>query len=285
MTVQTIDKSQVCSLQNHLDRAAVLDPHIIEEIRRLAAQLQDLPVLPIIGAGGSHDCGMRLARDIGNDLYDDYMSDPAYEPRNEVERNLADVAQAIYNKNGQVAVARALGLPDRDLWPETARVGEHFCAYRVLARLAREDLFEEAIGFNYDCCKEAGLVSEGFLRSARTIPGLQFRDHLAVISDRETLYRLQRNGAVTYYKAHGCAERFRELAIDDEAKAAETIIARTSQLTTWHKDGWMQGRLRDRAGTMCCCSSGSPARTPAFTGSWLPCSPPLGERAHPESQS
>jgi hypothetical protein len=61
MTVRTIDMSQVRSLQEHLDMAAALDDAQINEIRTLAGQLQDLPVLPIIGAGTSHDCGMRLA--------------------------------------------------------------------------------------------------------------------------------------------------------------------------------------------------------------------------------
>ncbi len=246
MTVRTIDKSQVRSLQEHLDMAAALDATQIDEIRMLAAQLQDLPVLPIIGAGASHDCGMRLACDIGKDLYTDYMSEPTYAPYDAVSEDLADVAQAIHNAAGQVAVVRAIGLPDSDLWPETARVDEHFCAYRVLARLAREDLFDQAIGFNYDCDKEAGLVSEGFLRSPHTVAGRQFRDHMTVIADKATIYQLQRDGALTYIKAHGCAERFRELTVIDEAKAAETIVICKKQLTSWGKDAWMRERLRDR---------------------------------------
>jgi SIR2-like domain len=249
MTVRTMDNSQVRPLQEHLDLAAALDTIQIEQIRTLAGQLQDVQVLPILGAGASYDCGMRLAREIGYDLYTDYMANPAYEPHDAVSQDLADVAQAIHNAADQVAVVHAVGLPYPDLWPETARVVEHFCAYRILARLAREDLFDEAIGFNYDCGKEAGLVCEGFLRSPHTVAGRQFRDHVSVIADKATFYEPRREGALTYIKAHGCAERFRELAVVDEAKAAETIIIRKSQLTNWREDAWMQDRLRDCART------------------------------------
>ncbi len=249
MTVRTMDCSQVHPLQEHLEKAAALDPDQVDAIRRLARQLRGLPVLPIIGAGASYDCGMRLARDIGVDLYTDYKSDATYEPHDVVNQDLAEVAQAIYNHSSQTAVVRAIGLPEPDLWPETSRVGEHFCVYRVLARLAREDLFKEVIGFNYDCGKEAALLAEGFLRSPHTSLGREWSDHVTVIADKASFLELQRDGALTYIKAHGCAERFRELATTDEAHAAETIIIRKDQLTNWRDDPWMQDHLRDRART------------------------------------
>ena len=249
MTVQTMDVSQIRPLQDHLDQAAALDSDQISAIRMLAGQHNDLPVLPVMGAGASHDCGMRLAREMGEDLYADYIGDPSYGPHDAVTEDLADVAQAIYNAAGQVAVVRAIGLTDPNLWPNAGQVPDHFCAYRILARLAREELFDEAIGFNYDCSNEAALQSEGFLRSPGTSAGRQWRDHVTVIADRAMFYELQREGALTYIKAHGCAERFRELAVVDEPKAAETIIIRKSQLTNWRNDAWMQDRLRDRART------------------------------------
>lgn len=229
--------------------AAALDPSLVDAIRTLASQLQNQSVLPILGAGASHDCGVRLARDMGKDLYRDYVAETTYAPHDAASEDLADVAQAIRNAAGQVAVVRAIGLPDPALWPDTARVEEHFCLYRVLARLAREDLFDEAIGFNYDCGKEAALVSEGFLRSPGTSAGRQWRDHVSVIADKSSFYELAREGALTYIKAHGCAERFREIAVSDEEKAAGTIIICKSQLTNWRNDAWMQDRLRDRART------------------------------------
>lgn len=268
MTVRTLEKDRRRLLQEHLDLAVALDPSEAEGIRRLAAQLQDLRVLPLLGAGASFDCGVRLAREIGDDLYRDYMADPAYEnePRDAVAEDLADVAQAIHNATDQVGVVRALGLPDADLWPDPLEVDEHFCAYRVLARLVREDFFEEAIGFNYDCDKEAALLREGFLRSPRTIAGQQWRDHMTVIADKETFYNLQRDGALTYVKAHGCAQRFREIAITDETGAAETIIVRRSQLTNWRNDAWVRDRLRDRARTHALLLIGFSAQDPAIHG-------------------
>jgi len=251
MTVQTIEGSQISSMQEHIDKATALDPAHIEEIRTLAAQLleQDLLVLPIVGAGASHDCGMRLASALGKDLYRDYMDDPDYasEPRDAVKEDLADVAQAIHNAAGQVAVVKAIGVDDPVLWPDAENVPEHFCLYRVLSRLAREELFKEAIGFNYDCANEAALKSEGYQLSPKTTAGLKFPDHATVISDRATLYDPPREGALRYYKAHGCAHRFRQLALTDLEKAADTIIICKDQLTHWRDDLWMRERLRDRA--------------------------------------
>lgn len=251
MTVQTIDDTQIKSLQEHIDKAVALEPGRVEEVRTLAAQLleQDLPVLPIVGAGASHDCGMRLATALGKDLYRDYMANPDYasEPRHAVSEDLAEVAQAIHNAAGQVAVVKAIGLDDVTLWPDAESVPEHFCLYRVLSRLAREELFKELIGFNYDCANEAGLKREGYQLSPKTIAGRKFADHATVIADKATLYEPPREGALRYYKAHGCAHRFRELALTDEAKAAETIIICKDQLTHWRDDLWMRERLRDRA--------------------------------------
>ena len=249
MTVQTIDDTQIRSQQEHIDKATALEPAQLQEIRALAAQLLDLPVLPILGAGAAHDCGVRLATALGEDLYNDYVSDPAYagQPRGEVAHDLSDVAQAILNAAGQVAVVKAIGLDDPLLWPEAQNVPEHFCLYRVLSRLAREEFFKEVIGFNYDCANEAGLEREGYQQSPKTTAGLKFADHATVIADSETMYELQRDGALTYYKAHGCAHRFRELALTDEERAAKTIIICKSQLTHWRNDAWMRERLRDRA--------------------------------------
>jgi hypothetical protein len=263
-----MDLGQVHSLQWHLDQARAMDSGRIAQIRTLAMQLSGKPVLPILGAGASYDCGMRLARDIGEDLYSDYMSDPAYEPRQTVAPELADVAQAIHNHAGQVAVVRALGLPDPALWPNASDIDEHFCAYRVLARLAREPAFQfdEAVGFNYDCGKEAALLSEGFLLSARTSGGGLWPDHARVIADRETFYELTPGPALTYVKAHGCAARFRELALIDEAAAADTIVVRKGQLTHWRQDGWVQDRLRDRIRTRVLLLIGFAGQDPAIHG-------------------
>ena len=115
---------------------------------------------------------MRLARQIGDDLYNDYLADASFAPHAAgLSRELGDVADAIFDKAGQPGVVRAVGLPDPALWPGTDDVGKHFCVYRPLARLVREDLMEEAITFNYDCGHEAGLKAEGFLRSPRTERG------------------------------------------------------------------------------------------------------------------
>lgn len=75
-----MDVAQVRALEEHLAAAAAMDPAIANAVRALAAQLDGLPTLPILGAGASHDCGMRLASQLGEDLYEWYMGNSAFEP-------------------------------------------------------------------------------------------------------------------------------------------------------------------------------------------------------------
>src|SRR4051794_18377184 len=114
-----MDPTQVQPFQRHLAQAAGLDDERRRQIAALAAQLSDVRVLPILGAGASLDCGMRLAKEIGEDFHRDYVADPAFAPHQVATPDLADVAQAIYNHADQVAVVRALGLPDPALWPDS----------------------------------------------------------------------------------------------------------------------------------------------------------------------
>jgi hypothetical protein len=248
MTVKTMEPSRVLSLGDHLIQAAGFDKDQAERIRRLAAQLAGRPVLPLLGAGASYDCGMRLATEIGRDLYDDYMSNGAYAPHARgLEPNLGDVADAIYDAADQVAVVRAVGLPDPALWPGADDISDHFCAYRVLARLAREELMAEVMTFNYDCGHEAGLKDEGFMWSPRTERGKQWLDHATVVSDAATYAELRLPGSLKLIKAHGCAQRYRALAASDEEAAAATIVITNLQLATWRNDLWIRDAFRDRA--------------------------------------
>src|SRR4051794_35495132 len=92
LPIQPRDLSQRKSQREHLALAAALPAEVVENIRALAAQLHDKPVLPVIGAGASYDCGVRLASRIGHDLYVEYTTDPSFAPRAEcVEDNLGNV--------------------------------------------------------------------------------------------------------------------------------------------------------------------------------------------------
>ena len=56
-------------------------------------------MLPILGAGSSHDCGMRLGKQIGEDLYNDYLANSAYAPHAAgLNPELGEVADAIFDK-------------------------------------------------------------------------------------------------------------------------------------------------------------------------------------------
>ena len=248
LPVQPRDFSQRKSQHEHLRLAAGLPAGVVQDIRALAAQLHDKPVLPVIGAGASYDCGVRLASRIGHDLYVEYTTDPSFAPRAEnVEDDLGIVAEAIAQKLGQIGVVRAIGLDLESHWPDMDGMDDHYCAYRPLARLVRETQVGAAITFNYDCGYEAGLKAEGLRRGGKgTAMGQDFDDHLTVIADATTNNHLAHRG-FTVFKPHGCAERFRILEPADPEGAAEIIVIRESQLTHWRNANWMRDQLRNSA--------------------------------------
>ena len=208
-------------------------------------------MLPVLGAGASYDCGVRLARDLANDLHGDYMADPTYDPRPSNANALADdlgaVADAIGLVRSQKEVVEALGIHDPGLWPPAQQLRDHFCAYRILARLAREDLFAEAITFNYDSAFEAALQDEGFLFSPTTLRGRQWNDHATVVADAAMNATLQRRGAFVLNKVHGSAQRYREAVRSGLSNPEDAMIIRWSQLLDWRRDQWARDILSDRA--------------------------------------
>ncbi len=223
----------------------------------LAAQLDRAAVVPIIGAGGSCDCGIKLAWEVADEMYESFDKAPGFqEPASDLKENKTDlgtVADSIYLERNRehLAVVEALGLDDESCWPGMDGLPDHFCAYRVLARLVREDLFGEALTFNYDCGFERGLKDEGFLFSEGARGG-RWRDHATVVTDAATNAEVLRRGAFTLNKAHGCAQRYRELAgdpnrADTDPKPEDGIIVRWGQLLDWRSDYWVRDLLADRA--------------------------------------
>jgi hypothetical protein len=96
VTVRTFEPSQVRQLQEHFDAASAFHPTVLDQLRALAVQIGGCSVLPLIGAGGSYDCGMPLARQIGEDLLRDYLADPRFAPHAAgLSADLGDVAEAI----------------------------------------------------------------------------------------------------------------------------------------------------------------------------------------------
>jgi hypothetical protein len=247
MTVTTSNEEQILSLEQHFARAEDLGAEVREQLGRLAGQMdaQDQGVLPLIGAGASVECGVRLAGDISKQLYAEYRANPNWQHEDISDpRNLGEVAQAIYNASDQETAVRALGLDDPEAWPAASAIPEHFCVFRVIARLVREQCVQNAVGFNYDCQSEAGLDAEGFQRSPYRVSGELWRDNAWVVSDRATHAKVPATNSYVLYKAHGCAARYRERAVKDEASAAESIILRTDQLQDWREDLWIRDTFR-----------------------------------------
>ena len=210
----------------------------------MAAQLASETVVPLLGAGASFDCGMLLAGHIAAALHEDYVRDDRFLPHPcTASDDLGAISEAIYDVAGQSAVVEMLGLPDPALWPDADDVDGHFCAYRVLARLAREQLFDDALSLNYDCNYEAGLKDEGFMLAPDVRGGTAFRDHVKVMSDAFTASATVKT-SMTLRKIHGCAARYRT-AVDEGATAPENdIVIRAEQLQDWTGRDWAELRLR-----------------------------------------
>jgi hypothetical protein len=249
MAVQVMEPSRQQGLVDHIAAAKQLPETEREAIKRLAQQLHGERLLPVVGAGASWDCGVRVAAEISRDLYAAYLesADFAMHDSGLSPEDLAGIAEAIYLKTSQSRVVHEVGIPDADLWPSADGLGSHFCVYCVLARMARERLLNEAFGFNYDCGAEAGLHSEG-LTSGEAYPGKHWIDRARIVADAQVANNTKRDeSSFTLFKANGCAARYRELAALDEPKAAEGIVIRREQLEEWKGSLWSRDKFRDRA--------------------------------------
>lgn len=252
MTVRIMDEAQILSLEAHIALALGLEPDEVAAIQALALQLKGQEVLPILGAGASHDCGMRLAGDIAADLHADCCVDEGLKPRVEqiAVRDLGQIAEAIYDYRGDShqAVLEAIGMPDPLRWPGTPEVDPHFCALRILARGAREhEGLKQAFSFNYDSCKEAALLSEGFSLSRETTAGLIWLDHANVVCSKEMYGGTGLRTGFELVKAHGCAEHYREAYEKNGCEeVAEAIVIRAHQIATWKERLWAKRGLSDR---------------------------------------
>lgn len=248
--------SQIKPLAERLEQAAELPVEVWEQADRLARQLDDSPVVPLIGAGTSLDCGHALARDISKAMYGRYRSrfGTAAPPSDlaNLDTDMGVVADALYTAGKQEGVIDALGLADKAKWPDKDSLSDHFCSYRVLARLAREGFFSEAITLNYDCAFERGLDDEGFLLSPWRAPIGAWLNQATVVPDGAAHVKLEKRGEMVVTKAHGCAATYRREMEgtpigDARERVEEAIVVRRGQLLDWRTDLWARDLLADRA--------------------------------------
>src|SRR5690349_19568051 len=249
MAIRAQNPKQVKSLDQHIAKACKLSDEAVDALRKLAEQLDRKAVIPLIGAGGSYECGVSLAGAFANTLYDTCLSGRAGLPSDAagLRDDLGAVADLIGLTGEQKDIVDALGLADERQWPAADGYAEHFCVYRVFARLAREGVFQEALTFNYDCAFEAALRHEGFLFGAATVRGERFRDHATVVADAATNASLLPRGAFVLFKVHGSAERYREQQGKPGEKPQDAIIIRRTQLLDWRRDLWARDVLSERA--------------------------------------
>lgn len=250
MGVSSLEPGQTRDLRFHLKKAALLLPPRLEKIQQLAEQLDQVSFLPLLGAGASYDCGMRLAPDLASDMYDNYAPRRRSLPEGHEDwaKDLGRVADAISLTSDQRTAVNSLGLDDEALWPSSTHIEEHFCGYHVLARMAREGMLQEAISFNYDSGFEAALSREGFQMGATAARGGEWLDYTTVVVDHATHCEPQRRGAFVLNKVHGCAEHYRrELKRKKRSRPWDSIVLRWSQLLDWRTDFWARDVLADRA--------------------------------------
>ncbi|MBS1676686.1 MAG: SIR2 family protein [Actinobacteria bacterium] len=268
MSIRVMEVGRQKTLLAHIGEAVKLSAEEVERIGQLAKQLHDKAVLPVVGAGASHDCGVRLAKEIAGDLFEAYkeMLAPETVDPNIPREDLARIADAIYLKDGtQSRVVKELGIPDPTVWLPAEEMGPHFCVYSVLARMVRERILVDAFGFNYDCGAEAALCSEG-IATGDVKPGQQWIDRARIVADPATNTDFVMNkGSFTLFKANGCAAKYRELAIRDEPRAAETIVVRTEQINSWKESGWSLNQFRSRAENHILLLIGFAAEDPKFS--------------------
>jgi hypothetical protein len=169
------------------------------------------------------------------------------------KHNLGLVADAIYtakDKGGKEAVLDALSLGKRADWPGRDDFPEHFCGYRVLARLAREGLISEAITLNYDCGFERGLADEGFQFASWKYRGREWLDHATIVTSGSDHASLERRGEMVLTKAHGCAAAYQKAVDEDRGgkdEVVDAVVVRRGQLLDWRTDFWARDLFADRA--------------------------------------
>lgn len=237
-------------IEDHIDRALALSEAEVDGLRALASQLRGDEILPILGAGASHDCGMRLAGEIAADLHAECREDGSMSSAIEGvgERELGEIAEVIYKARNedQQAVLEAVGLPEPDRWPATDEIDLHFCALRLLARAIREQRYlRAAFSFNYDCCGEAALGAEGFLHDNGTAKGARWPDHADIFCDQVQYQGPGGRDGFKFVKAHGCAEHYRKAwSVEKSQAIAEQIVIRTTQVETWQGRAWASAAFR-----------------------------------------
>jgi SIR2-like domain len=267
MGIQVMEVSRQRQLAEHLAAAHQLPDDELEGIRKLALQIHGEQLLPVVGAGSSWDCGVRLAGEIAVDLHAAYLASAEFAPHDVGldKKDLAGIAEAIYLHTNQSRVVSEVGIPNADLWLPAEKLGGHFCVYCVFARMVREGLLKEAFGFNYDCGVEAGLTAEGFAYG-KVLAGRRWVDRARIVADAEIASDTKRDeSSFTLFKANGCAVRYRELATGDEPKAAEGIVIRREQLEEWKDSAWSRDKFRDRAGNHILMLVGFSAQDTKFT--------------------
>jgi hypothetical protein len=252
-----LNRPPTAPLPDRLQEAVDLPPEIWDDAAKLALQLGDAAILPLVGAGASCDCGQPVASVVAEDMFSQYeqlAKSRSFTLPSDVEDKKEDlglVADALYLHGSQRAAVDALTLADQTRWPAEAEFEEHFCGYRVLARLIREGVFSEAISLNYDCGFERGLTDEGFRFEPTTFRGMKWLDHATVLTSARDHARPDRRGEMVLAKAHGCAATYRRemaVAADEETKAnlREEVIVRRAQLMDWRSDFWARDLFADR---------------------------------------
>jgi len=214
--------------------------------------------MPLIGAGASIPCGLPMAAVLADQIsqkidrheiaVDRLPSDFA-----RIRTDFGKVADLVTLDNPPNTILEEIGFDDTTRWPDSLEIAEaydrspHHCAYRVLARMAREKLTPESVTFNYDCHYEGGLRKEGFFPDTRGIRSGRWPELFTVVADATTHSSVLVRGDFVLNKVHGCVDAWRQQRVKDLVAASNAVVIRWTQLLDWRQDWWSRDLVRDRA--------------------------------------
>lgn len=248
-------------MEEFIDAAINLGGYKWRQIKGLAAELANRSILPVTGAGASCGCrvkpGVPSAGELARRLHAGVEGgaiqlSPRPDGFGQMKKDLGNIAEAICLQNKPSVVLDALGFDKSDEWPGAADIEPHACPYRVLARMAREQLIEETLTFNYDCHNEAACAAEGFLLRNHMLSSQLWPSRYGVVSTPADNASVDRRADFTVIKAHGCVESWRIerpswTPSSGRPDPSDRIVIRRSQLLDWREDFWVRDLVAERA--------------------------------------
>lgn len=182
-------------------------PHNFPSLRKAGPDPHRRPVL-VIGAGLSAGLSplpasvlaeMRHEAEAALGCRTDAAPTDLYRWADDIIRQL--VARG--DQNPKLSLARALKIPSNPRWGATAAVKRSLPRHRIIARFAREGLFEEIWSLNWDCWQENALENVG-LKRAEEDASLPWKTRFDTFITPDDCHNIAVDETFVVVKPHGC---------------------------------------------------------------------------------